>query len=478
MFKLIPGNNEYVVSLSQEFRRTDGSVVDLPITNGKIDIELYGKIIKVCPKWVSLISHFEMHLPEPNVKSLMNVYFVNTSITFHRSISGKTPLFRLPVKFFHNEKEFRVIPAFNRYAVSADGVVIEISSRETLNVTLERKNNGVVICEYPSVYIYNPEKMSYKYLYVHRLVAMAWVKNPDDDYVNNPIVNHIDGDKNNYHCRNLEWCSFRENSLHAIEKNLRQDNIRCKIRDFRTGVVRHFPSLTQAGLCIGMTVSSMRLNKKPKRKGYLLKGIYEFKSEEDQTPWFYENKNEAVKNGRYMIEVKNQDGTIDYFHDTRDFQKKFKLWNCGSVKVMIEKAKANNLGVNFTLHDFYRSEPIQSYNTKTKEILETKTIAEMSTRTGIPQHLIKDSLSGNETWVKKGFAFRYKSQDDWNTDFINKGEPRGKGLKLTNKTSGEIKLFNSIREASRFFSMKDRYWIKKCAEQNKDFDGWKFEFVK
>lgn len=57
-----------------------------------------------------------------------------------------------------------------------------------------------------------------KSMKVHRLVAMAFIDNPD----NKPDVNHIDGNPLNNHLVNLEWCTESENINHAIRTGLKK----------------------------------------------------------------------------------------------------------------------------------------------------------------------------------------------------------------------------------------------------------------
>jgi HNH endonuclease. len=52
--------------------------------------------------------------------------------------------------------------------------------------------------------------------YPHRLVAMAFIANPN----NLPIINHIDGDKSNCRWDNLEWCTYYDNQQHACDTGL------------------------------------------------------------------------------------------------------------------------------------------------------------------------------------------------------------------------------------------------------------------
>lgn len=63
---------------------------------------------------------------------------------------------------------------------------------------------------------------------IHRLVAEAFIPNEELK----TEVNHKDGNKQNNVVENLEWCSARENVLHAYQSGLKE---KCRIAAKKTG---------------------------------------------------------------------------------------------------------------------------------------------------------------------------------------------------------------------------------------------------
>lgn len=84
--------------------------------------------------------------------------------------------------------------------------------------------NGVVYNKDGSIKKYSVNRSGYRIVtlrlnkknysfQIHRLVAIQFIPNPN----NLPVVNHIDGDKQNNCISNLEWCTYSENTRHAID---------------------------------------------------------------------------------------------------------------------------------------------------------------------------------------------------------------------------------------------------------------------
>lgn len=99
----------------------------------------------------------------------------------------------------------------NLYQVSNTGKI-----KSLLNNKNQIMKQSIHSCGYYKITLLKDKKYHTKY--VHRLVAIAFVPNPD----NKSQVNHIDGNKLNNNVSNLEWVTPSENQLHAIKLHLRE----------------------------------------------------------------------------------------------------------------------------------------------------------------------------------------------------------------------------------------------------------------
>ena len=99
---------------------------------------------------------------------------------------------------------FRPVVGFPKYLVNEFGVVVNKRTRAILRSSLNRKG-------YPVVCLTGKATET-----VHRIVAKAWIPNPE----NKPEVNHIDGNKVHNFVTNLEWSTNAENADHKRAYNL------------------------------------------------------------------------------------------------------------------------------------------------------------------------------------------------------------------------------------------------------------------
>lgn len=110
-------------------------------------------------------------------------------------------------------EEEQWIDIFNgKYRVSSFGRVFSTTNKIILSQKKEK--NG-----YLEVNLYGVDGKRKKRVSAHRLVAKAFIQNPE----NKPQVNHKDLVKTNNRADNLEWVTPRENVDHAILNNAYSD---------------------------------------------------------------------------------------------------------------------------------------------------------------------------------------------------------------------------------------------------------------
>jgi hypothetical protein len=95
-------------------------------------------------------------------------------------------------------EEFKIIKDYTNYSVSNFG---NVKNNNTGKILKQPISNG-----YTKVSLSNDGKL--KHFLVHRLIALAFIPNPD----NKPFVDHIDNDRLNNNIDNLRWCTNQENS--------------------------------------------------------------------------------------------------------------------------------------------------------------------------------------------------------------------------------------------------------------------------
>lgn len=80
------------------------------------------------------------------------------------------------------------------------------------------------------VKIHLSKNQRYKTFFVHRLVALTYIPNPE----NKLFVNHKNGIKHDNRVENLEWVTAKENSRHSfdvLKKRTGEDNVKSKLKN-------------------------------------------------------------------------------------------------------------------------------------------------------------------------------------------------------------------------------------------------------
>lgn len=163
------------------------------------------------------------------------------------------------------ECEWREHPFETDIVVSTNGRVLSYKSGKQYELKPSDNGRGYLTV---SIGLRHPK-------YVHRLVAETFIPNP----YGYPEVNHIDGDKQNNHVSNLEWCTSHRNKMHACELGL---NTRQKlIRIVETGEI--FRSQNECARHIGGSASGIHDCRSGRHETHM---GYHFEFQDDDGNWY------------------------------------------------------------------------------------------------------------------------------------------------------------------------------------------------
>ena len=152
--------------------------------------------------------------------------------------------------------ESKLIDGFNnKYYIFNNGDVYSVYSKRFVKPKVNKKGYilfGLI------------ENGKQRTVFQHRLIAKAWIPNPD----NKPQINHINSDKKDNRIENLEWCTNGENQLHSYKngkiaayKNKfgKDHNQSKKILIYKDGGGFEFDSLTQASVYLGVSIQAVSM---------------------------------------------------------------------------------------------------------------------------------------------------------------------------------------------------------------------------
>lgn len=120
---------------------------------------------------------------------------------------------------------FLIVPitGFIKYAIHQDGTLIRVRDRYLISKHIDETGY------YRVNIIYELNGKLQKYARLHRLLALTYLPSVE----NKPHINHIDGNKLNNSISNLEWCTPKENTQHAISTGLAPQEYKKDARPYR-----------------------------------------------------------------------------------------------------------------------------------------------------------------------------------------------------------------------------------------------------
>ena len=411
-------------------------------------LEFNNLVIKRSIEWIRHFTILNIKIHPDYVYALKFLKFKEFKPFGVSKAYNMLPIFSKPIEITIDNNVFRLLALYPNFCITKNGKLYNLLNKEYVNVI------RYTFFNYPMVII------NTKSVFIHKLVALAWVNN--NDYVTFNVVDHIDCNKENYDASNLRWTTVNKNF--AKERNPGEDKngFVFKARNIETKKVTKFYGRNEGMKFMGVYQSDEVTS--PLRQGKVWKGkngYFEFYKISDFKKWSYSALSDISLN-KLEISI----GVKKYFFKTLvELKKYFNLptrLNANKCEMTLSKKFKKKVSIKFYVTK--RNEEIEVKNIFSKKVYCSNKIHELSSITGIGYNNITSKLENydDNLVISREWLIRYKKDEPWADELNNLVFPSNfrKNVILKNIDTNEELKFSSIRKAS-YFTKRDQKTIVK-----------------
>lgn len=376
-------------------------------------------------------NEFELHVKNLGIKFPKGLEWAKANIVLKKykpfGVSKQYPYMPLlvpPIELVSiiDRLIYRVVPLYPFLMVSKTGIVREVETFKYIESYEMGNYNRISV-------VVNGKQHSVS---IHRLVAMAWV--PNDDFIKNNIVDHIDGNKHNNVANNLRWTDASLNSSRV--RNI--IDFRWWAKKIGDDHVHKFSSLSRLAEFLGTDQRAYSAKRCPfiaktKHGSFIIEDALNFKG------WSLEKDYRA--DGKKILYYIDNVG----YTSIKDVVKAYGLderWIPYRDKVLtLLKKQGHKVIANYT--ESKQGDCIEVINTRTNEVMKFSKRSEGYKAIGISKNAFNERLSGKRKGeLINGYLIKWCGED---VDVVDKDD-----RKVLLTKDGETYEFNSLRKAAEY----------------------------
>lgn len=263
-------SEDYWIDVSNGITVMNGVSPVTADTNKNYTLTIHGKRINKPIEWLVAFTYIPLY----ESQSFAHTWNVGFKSKSDGQINQKN-LYWIPPKggtLCPENNNFYVIPGYSRHGVSEDGLVF---ARHTSSVLMVRRSNTKIDNPYILATCWS-EFGNKETLMVHRAIGLAVLEYPEPP--DNMTIDHVNGVKADNYKSNLEWVTYAQNNIRAMNLGLRKARIPVIVRDYKTRKDYWYRSVSDAAIDIGINSGGLHRNA-VKFSDKLLSGRYKVRFE-------------------------------------------------------------------------------------------------------------------------------------------------------------------------------------------------------